>query len=190
MAKLEFEVRGKNPSYFKGDERPVECVSWDEAEAFCQKLSKQTVKEYRLPTEAEWEYAARAGTNTKYSFGDEITDKLANYGGNIDETTSFGQYKANSFGLFDMHGNVWEWCQDDWHDNYKNAPTDAKAWLLGEGSKKYIRLSGIGIIKVIRGGSWPFNPAFSRSAYRYGYSRDDRLSSIGFRVVCVAPRTT
>ena len=182
------EVMGENPSEFNGTRRPVERVSWDDAVAFCQRLSEQTVKEYRLPTEAEWEYAARAGTTTKYYFGDDISGKFANYARNIGKTTSFGKYEANSLGLFDMHGNVWEWCQDDWHDNYKNAPTDATAWLLGEGSKKYIRLSGIGSIKVMRGGSWASDPYICRSAYRYINSRDYRDTDIGFRVVCVAPR--
>ncbi len=135
------QVMGKNPSYFKGDERPVEQVSWDDAVEFCQRLSKQTGTEYRLPSESEWEYACRAGTTTKYYFGDDITSDLANYGDNVGETTSVGQYSPNAFGLYDMHGNVWEWCQDDWHDNYQDAPTDGRAWVSG------------GLIKVRRGGS-------------------------------------
>ncbi|MDJ0897579.1 MAG: SUMF1/EgtB/PvdO family nonheme iron enzyme [Xenococcus sp. MO_188.B8] len=173
------QVMGKNPSHFQGDERPVECVSWDDAVEFCQKLSKQTGKGYRLPSEAEWEYAARAGTNTKYSFGDDISGKLANYGGNIGETTSVDQYEANSFGLFDMHGNVWEWCQDDWHDNYKNAPTNGQAWFSEKENTK-----------VIRGGSWYDDPDICRSACRNLSTRGYRSSNIGFRVVCVAPGTT
>ena len=173
------QVMGNNPSGFKGDNRPVEKVSWDDAVAFCQRLSEQISKQYRLTTEAEWEYACRARTNTEYSFGDEITDKLANYGGNIGETTPIGQYRANNFGLFDVHGNVWEWCEDDWHDNYENAPTDGKTWL-----------SGVSGIKVMRGGSWFNLPHFSRSAFRNCYTRVDRSYFIGFRVVCVALRTT
>lgn len=121
------QVMGKNPSRFQGDERPVEEVSWDDAVEFCQRLSRQTGTEYRLPREAEWEYACRAVTTTPYHFGETITDKLANYGGHVGETTSVGKYPPNAFGLYDMHGNVSEWCEDDWHGNYKNAPTDGTA---------------------------------------------------------------
>ncbi|MGK7895237.1 MAG: SUMF1/EgtB/PvdO family nonheme iron enzyme [Xenococcus sp. (in: cyanobacteria)] len=171
------KVMGKNPSDFKGDDqRPVENVSWDDAVEFCKKLSKQTGREYRLPTEAEWEYACRAGTTTPYYFGDEITSDLANYGGNVGETTAVGKYPPNTFSLYDMHGQVWEWCQDDWHDSYSNAPTDGIAWVSGTSSKK-----------VIRGGSWNYSPDFCRSAFRGITSRDYRNSYIGFRVVCVAP---
>ena len=169
------QVISNNPSRFKGDDRPVECVSWDEAAAFCQRLSEQTVKKYRLPTEAEWEYACRAGTTTKYSFGDENTDKLANYDRNVGKTTPVGQYKANNFDLFDMHGNVWEWCQDDWHDNYENAPTNSKAWYSEDKSRK-----------VTRGSSWLSNPSGCRSASRDYSSRGDHYIDVGFRVVCVA----
>ncbi|MGK7898662.1 MAG: SUMF1/EgtB/PvdO family nonheme iron enzyme [Xenococcus sp. (in: cyanobacteria)] len=172
-------IMGNNPSRFQGDDRPVEKVSWDEAVEFCRKLSQQTGTEYRLPTEAEWEYACRAGTTTAYYFGDEITDNLVNYSGTVGKTTSVGQYKSNDFGLYDMHGNICEWCQDDWHDNYENAPNNGKEWGSKESS-----------IKVIRGGSWYNNPNDSRSAYRYFVTRDDRYFSLGFRVVCVAPRTT
>ena len=171
------QVMGENPSNFKGDEqRPVEYVSWDDAVEFCQRLSKQTGKEYRLPSEAEWEYACRAGTATAYYFGNSITKEQANYGGS--ETTVVGQFSPNAFGLYDMHGNVWEWCQDDWYEDYENAPDDGSAWLSRKSSNK-----------VLRGGSWGFNPGFSRSAYRYCGTRVLRLFDIGLRVVCVAPRT-
>ena len=173
------QVMGKNPSKFKGDDqRPVEQVSWDEAEEFCQRLSKQIGKEYRLPTEAEWEYACRAGTTTKYYFGDDITGKLANYGRNIGETTAVGKYSPNAFGLYDMHGLVWEWSQDDWHGNYEGAPNDGSVWLLGKSSKK-----------VVRGGSWDTIPNDCRSAFRHYLTRDDRFDVIGLRIVCVAPRS-
>ena len=171
------QVMGKNPSDFKGDKRPVECVSWDDAVEFCQRLSKQTGKEYRLPTEAEWEYACRAGTTTAYYFGKSITKKQANYRRN--ETTAVGEYLPNAFGLYDMHGNVWEWCEDDWHEDYENAPTNGSAWYL-ESSRK----------KVIRGGSWFDIPIYSRSAYRFSFSCGVRSLNSGFRVVCVAPSTT
>ncbi len=174
------EVMGKNPSDFKGDDqRPVECVSRDDAVEFCQRLSEQTGTEYRLPTEAEWEYACRAGTTTKYYFGDDITSDLANYGGNIGETTAVGKYPPNAFGLYDMHGLVLEWCQDDWHDNYQGAPNDGRAWV-----------SGLSSMFVIRGGSWYRNPRSCRSAYRFGNYPGSTYFYYGFRVVCVAPRTT
>jgi formylglycine-generating enzyme required for sulfatase activity len=173
------QVMSKNPSKFKGDDRPVEMVSWDDAVEFCQRLSKQTGKEYRLPSEAEWEYACRAGTTTAFHFGETITDKLANYNNNVGKTTAVGKYPPNAFGLYDMHGNVWEWCQDNWHDNYKNAPTDGSAWL-----------SRISNTKVLRGGSWSSSPSYCRSASRNDYNPDNRDYSLGLRVVCVAPRTT
>ncbi|MGK7893566.1 MAG: SUMF1/EgtB/PvdO family nonheme iron enzyme [Xenococcus sp. (in: cyanobacteria)] len=184
------QVMGDNPSSFKGNDRPVENVSWDNAVEFCRRLSQQTVTEYRLPTEAEWEYACRAGTNTAFHFGATITDKLANYDANKTyadepkgkyraETTSIGSFPPNAFGLYDMHGNVFEWCEDDWHRNHENVPTDGSA-----------RVSIISKKKVVRGGSWYDYPAYSRSAFRYGFTRDNRILGIGFRVVCIAPRAT
>jgi len=177
------QLIGINPSYFKDREdakwRPVEQVSWEDAVEFCQRLSRLSGKEYRLPTEAEWEYACRAGTTTQYHFGDTISPELANYGVKINETTEVGKYLPNAFGLYDMHGNVWEWCQDDWHSNYEEAPNNGNIWL----SEK----SGI---KVIRGGSWSYDPLDCRSAYRNYYARGSRDGNIGFRVVCGAPRTT
>ena len=173
------KIMGNNPSNFQGDDRPVEKVSWDYAVEFCKKLSKQTGSEYRLPTEAEWEYACRAGTTTAYYFGEDITENLVNYYPTVGETSVVGKYPSNDFGLYDMHGNVWEWCQDDWHNNYENAPNDGKAWALGRSS-----------IKVMRGGSWGYNPRDCRSAVRGSLTRDGRDNVIGFRVVCVAPRAT
>ncbi|MDJ0898891.1 MAG: SUMF1/EgtB/PvdO family nonheme iron enzyme [Xenococcus sp. MO_188.B8] len=164
------------PSHFKGDERPLEEVSWDDAVEFCQRISKQTGKEYRLPSEAEWEYACRAGTTTLYHFGETITDKLANYGINIKETTLVGQFPPNAFGLYDMHGNVREWCLDDWHENYIGAPTDGSAWFSKESS-----------MKVLRGGSWNDDPSSGRSAYRIRNEHDRTSNCYGFRVVCIAP---
>ena len=168
-----------NPSLFQGDDRPVEQVSWEDAVEFCQRLSKQTGKEYRLPSEAEWEYAARAGTTTPYHFGETITDKLTNYSRNVSETTTVGKYPPNAFGLYDLHGNVWEWCEDDWHQNYQGAPTDGSAWVSKSSN-----------MKVIRGGSWCDDRVFCRSAFRLTFTRDDRNLYFGFRVVCVAARTT
>ena len=172
------EVMGNNPSHFKGDDqRPVEKVSWDDAVEFCKKLSKQTGKEYRLPTEAEWEYACRAGTATAYYFGENITKELANCIGS--GTTAVGKYPPNVFGLYDMHGNVWEWCEDNWHDSYKGAPTDGKAWVSEDSNNN-----------VIRGGSWINDPDSSRSAYRLYDARGDRIFNIGFRVGYVVSNTT
>jgi len=176
-----------DPSRFKGDNRPVEQVSWKDAVEFCDRLSKHTKRQYRLPSEAEWEYACRAGTTTPFHFGEMITTDLANYYGHDTygqepegvyrrETTEVGSFGvANNFGLYDMHGNVWEWCQDSWYSNHKGAPTDGSAWLSNkEDSDK----------KLLRGGSWHDIPEDCRSAYR-SYDLLDYLNNkIGFRVVC------
>jgi formylglycine-generating enzyme required for sulfatase activity len=177
-------IMGANPSSFKGNNRPVENVSWDDAVAFCKKLNQKTGKNYRLPSEAEWEYACRAGTKTPFYFGDNITTDLVNYDGNYSyksapkgkyrqQTTDVGTFPPNPFGLYDMHGNVWEWCEDDCHENYINAPTDGSAWNSRSGSHK-----------LLRGGSWGNNPAYCRSAFRFGLNNLDDYYSIGFRVVC------
>ena len=177
-------IIGNNPSYFKGNNRPVETVSWDDAVLFCEELSQRTGKSYRLPSEAEWEYACRAGTKTPFSFGDNITPDLVNYDGNYpyksapkgkyrQQTTDVGTFPPNSFGLYDMHGNVWEWCEDDWHENYINAPTDGSAWNSRSGSNT----------KMLRGGSWSSIARYCRAAYRGRYSRGDRNYCCGFRVV-------
>ncbi|MFN6000267.1 MAG: SUMF1/EgtB/PvdO family nonheme iron enzyme, partial [Dolichospermum sp.] len=177
------QIMGKNPSSFSGAKRPVEKVSWNDAVEFCQKLSQKTGREYRLPSEAEWEYACRGGTTTPFHFGETITTDLANYNGtytyasepkgkNLQETTDVGSFPPNAFGLYDMHGNVWEWCQDDWHDNYSNAPKDGSVWT-----------SQSGITKLLRGGSWSSDPGYCRSAFRYNYGLD-LTNAIGFRVVC------
>ncbi len=180
-------IMGNNPSHFKGSNRPVEKVSWNDAVKFCEKLSQRTGKTYRLPSEAEWEYACRAGTNTPFHFGETITTDLANYGGNYTygqgpqgvcrkgtrEVGSFGL--ANNFGLYDMHGNVWEWCQDNWHTNYEGAPTDGSAWLDNKKRKN---------ARLLRGGSWDNNPAYCRSAFRGNDILISYLNHIGFRVVC------
>jgi formylglycine-generating enzyme required for sulfatase activity len=179
-------IMGTNPSYFKGSNRPVECVSWDNAVAFCEKLSQITGKTYRLPSEAEWEYACRAGTTTPFHFGETITTDLANYNGNYTygqepkgvyrrETTEVGSFGvANNFGLYDMHGNVWEWCQDNWHSNYEGAPIDGSAWL---GIEKNTNT------RLLRGGSWVNDPDDCRSAFRYTFNLAYDYE-LGFRVVC------
>jgi formylglycine-generating enzyme required for sulfatase activity/uncharacterized caspase-like protein len=198
-----------DPSKFKGsvgeasrnENRPVELVSWFDAVEFCDRLSQLTKREYRLPTEAEWEYACRARTTTPFHFGVTITTDLANYCG-IDwkldgkvnsgsygagskgmyreRTTDVGSFPANAFGLYDMHGNVWEWCMDHWHDNYSGSSMDSSAWLNENADENALR--------VMRGGSWNNKPVFCRSASRY-YSVSELKYDIGFRVVCLAPRT-
>ena len=168
-----------DPSYGKGDNRPVERVSWDDAIEFCARLSKRTGKDYRLPSEAEWEYACRAGTITPYHFDEEISEGLANYGNHCKGTIEVGKFGANAFGLHDMHGNVYEWCLDHWHDNYEGAPTDGSAWVTGGDSSR----------RVIRGGSWDSDPRACRSAYRDWSGPAVRNLRIGFRVCCSPPRT-
>jgi formylglycine-generating enzyme required for sulfatase activity len=177
-----------NPSRFKGDKSPVEQVTWFEAVEFCDRLSAHTGRPYRLSSEAEWEYACRAGTTTPFHVGETITADLANYNGDYTyndgpkgrhrkKTTAVDHFGvANAFGLCDMHGNVFEWCQDHWHGNYAGAPTDGSAWLTeAENSTR-----------VCRGGSWFGNPRYCRSAYRNDDSPVYRYSRLGFRVVCSA----
>lgn len=175
-----------DPAAFKGGNLPVEQVTWYDAMEFCARLSLVTKRPYRLPSEAEWEYACRAGTTTPFHFGPKITPDLANYDGNYvyggsprgeyrRKTTEVGSFQvANDFGLYDMHGNVWEWCLDHWHDNYEGAPTDGSAWTAGGDSS----------LRLLRGGSWDFNPRNCRSAFRNWVEPADRNYSIGFRVVC------
>ena len=156
--------------------RPVINVSWWDAKAYAEWLSRKTGQSYRSPSEAEWEYAARAGTITRYSFGDAITPKDANYAeSKIGKTAEVGAYPKNPWGLYDMHGNVWEWVEDVWHDSYNGAPVDGSAWTDGGGN-----FSSRG--RVVRGGSWYSNPRGLRSANRYRYQPDNRNSYLGFRV--------
>jgi formylglycine-generating enzyme required for sulfatase activity len=157
--------------------RPVMNVSWDDAKQYVAWIAKLTGKPYRLLTEAEWEYAARAGTTTTYSWGNDIGKGNANCdpcGSQWDnkQTAPVGSFKPNDFGLYDVHGNVWEWCEDVWHDNYKGAPTDGSAWLLGEDDSW----------RVVRGGSWDSYPRSLRAAVRGRYSTDDRIDVLGFRL--------
>ena len=179
-----------DPSSFKGNNRPVETVSWEDAVEFCARLAQRTKRGYRLPSEAEWEYACRAGTETPFFFGETLVPELANYscgstygprgvkGERVGETTPVNHYKvANTWGLVDMHGNVWEWCQDDWHGNYEGAPNDGRAWI--DEDKSTTR-------KVERGGSWFNDPSICRSACRDFNSRDDGNLNLGFRVACPA----
>jgi len=187
-----------DPSNFKGYNRPVEMVSWLDATEFCKRLSKKTGREYRLPSEAEWEYACRAGTTTPFHFGETITTDLVNYRGTDnerygwpgsygdgpkgkyrEETTPVGHFKAaNAFGLYDIHGNLWEWCADHWHDSYEGAPTDGSAWITERDDS----------LLLLRGGSWLFIPRDCRSACRIKGYAGLRDYDTGFRVVCSAAR--
>ncbi|NOT58711.1 MAG: formylglycine-generating enzyme family protein [Acidobacteria bacterium] len=173
---------GKNPSRFTGDlNRPIETVSWNDAVKFCERLSQLTGKQFRLPTEAEWEYAARGGTTTEYSFGDDakLLGEYAWFSDNSGSTTHpVGKKLPNQFGLFDMHGNVWEWCQDVWHDNYQGAPTDGSAWLSGGDSSR----------GVVRGGAWFLDATGVRAAGRLRYGPGASDVPFGFRVA-VSART-
>jgi formylglycine-generating enzyme required for sulfatase activity/tRNA A-37 threonylcarbamoyl transferase component Bud32 len=176
-------IIGNNPAHFKGNNRPVECVSWKNAVNFCQKLSQKTGKNYKLPSEAQWEYACRAGTTTPFYFGESITPYLVNYDGRYayanaptgqyrEQTTDVGTFPPNAFGLYDMHGNVWEWCEDDWNENYINAPINGSA-LISRSDKK-----------TLRGGSWYNDPDDCRSACRATYRLVSDYNAFGFRVVC------
>ncbi|MBD2015527.1 SUMF1/EgtB/PvdO family nonheme iron enzyme [Microcoleus sp. FACHB-53] len=176
-----------DPSYFKGKNLPVESITWNEAVEFCERLSQKTGRNYCLPSEAEWEYTCRAGTTTPFHFGETITTDLANYNGhNVYGSGSKGIYRQktspvscfhpNAFGLYDMHGNVWEWCADHWHDNYNRAPSDRRVWA-NENNRG---------ARIMRGGSWPNEPKYCRSASRFRSESTARMSRLGFRVVCTS----
>ncbi|WP_293354549.1 MULTISPECIES: bifunctional serine/threonine-protein kinase/formylglycine-generating enzyme family protein [unclassified Microcoleus] len=169
---------------FKGVNRPIENISWYEAMEFCARLSRKTGKHYRLPSEAQWEYACRGETSGPFHFGETITSELANYNGNSNyadapkgvyrfQTTDVGSFKPNAFGLYDLHGNVWEWCADAWHNNYNGAPVDGSVWESG----------GDFSLRLLRGGSWNDHPPNCRSACRLRYQPDCKASIVGFRVV-------
>ncbi|MGC9524508.1 MAG: formylglycine-generating enzyme family protein [Limnospira sp.] len=177
-------VMGDNPSHFKGTQNPVETVDWAGVKDFCKKLSQLTQKNYRLPSEAEWEYAGRAGTTTPFYFGETITTDWVNYRGTFPygeaakgedrrKTTPVGSFPPNAFGLYDMHGNVWEWCEDDYHENYEGLPRDGEAWVKLNSDDYH----------VLRGGSWSDFAKFCRSAVRYWFPPRNGKDYIGFRVV-------
>ncbi len=153
--------------------RPVINVSWKDAQEYVAWLSLRTGKRYRLPSEAEWEYVARAGTTTPYAFGDTVTRYQAQF--SAKQTAEVGSFPANRFGLYDLHGNVWEWCEDQWHADYRGAPLDGSVWAGGET-----------LTRVRRGGSWSYSPGSARSAYRFRNDLRHRSNYVGFRV---APST-
>jgi|GEM_PF-1500054 len=181
----------EKPSEFIGDNLPVESISWFEAVEFCDRLSQKTGRFYRLPSEAEWEYACRAASTLyPFYFGKTITTELVNYDGKYTyayapkgqyrgKTTPVAKFPPNAFGLHDMHGNVWEWCTDHWHNNYQGAPTDGSAWLNNTNDEVQFR--------VRRGGSWYNNPSNCRSACRNACEENERYYYIGFRVVTIEP---
>ncbi|MEO1672258.1 MAG: formylglycine-generating enzyme family protein [Cyanobacteria bacterium J06631_2] len=197
LPQIERELK-LEPSEFKGDDLPVDTVSWLDAMEFCARLSKATGRGYRLPSEAEWEYGCRAGTTTAFHYGETITTELANYRGTdwkIEDTVYLGNYAnapkgeyrekttpvdsfpPNGFGLYDMHGNVSEWCADTYQESYEGAPNDGSAWIVEGNNSKY----------VLRGGSWFNNPHDCRSADRSGSPPALDIVNVGFR--CVATRT-
>jgi formylglycine-generating enzyme required for sulfatase activity len=175
------------------DQRPVEQVSWMDAMEFCNRLSQRTGRHYSLPSEAQWEYACRAGTTTPFHFGETISSELANYDGNqsfgegprgayLERTTPVGMFLANAWGLRDMHGNVWEWCLDHWHANYEGAPKDGSAWFDLNTNKANIKKDER---RVLRGGSWFSFPKRCRSAYRLRHRSGFAGNFyVGFRVTC------
>jgi formylglycine-generating enzyme required for sulfatase activity len=174
----------RRPPYrCRGDRRPVERVSWREAVEFCHSLTRHTGRPYGLPSEAQWEYACRAGTVTAFCFGPTLTTDLANYVGEhtfLDEpkgvyrhgTTDVGSFPANAFGLHDMPGNVWEWCADAWHADYTGAPTDGNPWARGETGRR-----------VVRGGCWHDPPSLLRSAARLSFAEAEGEDFVGLRVM-------
>jgi formylglycine-generating enzyme required for sulfatase activity len=176
-------VMGTNPSQFTtgpdADRRPADSVRWVDADAFCERVAAR-IAPMRLPSEAEWEYACRAGSTTAYGFGDDPADlpRHAWFDGNdLDTTYPVGARQPNAWGFHDMHGNVWEWCQDSWHDSYRGRPSDATAWIIG----------GNPWLRVTRGGSWDDTPSILRSANRNCFSPESKGNVFGFRPVIDAP---
>ncbi|MEA1864500.1 MAG: formylglycine-generating enzyme family protein [Euryarchaeota archaeon] len=169
-------IMGDNPSYSKGDDLPVEQVSWRDVQKFIRKLNeKEGTDRYRLTSEAEWEYAYRAGTTTRYSFGDsgsKLGDYAWYYENSDRKTHPVGKKKPNPYGLYDMHGNVWEWVQDRWHGDYEGAPTDGSAWESGDGFGR-----------VNRGGSWSDIAGHCLPSYRHYDGPGARSSNLGFRLI-------
>ena len=185
--KLERDLK-LDPSTFKGANRPVEQVSWFDALEFCRRLNQRTGQRYGLPSEAQWEYACRAGSTTSFHCGATLTPELANYDGNHvygngpkgtyrQQTIEVASYPANGWGLHDLHGNVWEWCEDHWHASYDFAPGDDQPWLIPAAVDNELRL--------LRGGSWSGPPTNCRSAFRYNVHPGYRCINVGFRVCCL-----
>jgi len=186
------DANWRNPNFSQNNNHPVVCVSWNDATAYAKWLSQQTGKQYSLPSEAQWEYAARAGTTTA-RYWDNDADDACRYANVHDKTSKkengfswthhkctdgyartapVGNFKPNAFGLYDMLGNTWEWCADSWHSTYKGAPTDGQVWRGGDENRR-----------VLRGGSWNNIPRNARSAFRFRIDSDVRNVNYGFRVI-------
>lgn len=190
-------VMGSNPSILNpspsSDSEPVTNVSWNDAMEFCRRMHQRTDRSYTLPSEAQWEYACRAGTSTPFHCGKTITPELANYDGTYtygdgpkgefrQRTTPGGKFPANAWGLQDMHGNIWEWCLDNWHRNYQGLLVDGSAWLdSSESEIDDLNQKD----RVLRGGSWSHPPRSSRSAFRFHSLPDLAFDDVGFRVACL-----
>lgn len=177
-------MRKLPPCRFKGDQLPVDRVSWKDAQLFCKRLSEKTGHSYHLPSEAQWEYACRAGTDTLFSFGETLTVDVANFNGEHTfreeprgyyrhVTTAGGTFPPNAFGLYDMHGNLWEWCEDTWLDEYSSSPRDGSSYQNKENP-----------YRVVRGGSWHEPPSLCRSASRLRVLQSEADEVMGVRVVC------
>jgi formylglycine-generating enzyme required for sulfatase activity len=177
-------LMGAHRGRFSGPELPVETISWDAASSFCQKLSKKSGRRCRLPSEAQWEYACRAGSNTLFACGPTLSTDLANYNGEFSfhgsprgvyrhVTTPAGSFPPNAFGLEDLHGNLWEWCADAWHDDYSGAPLDGSPWEGGPKTE----------YRAARGGCWHDIPEVCRSAARIQVRASEGDEMTGFRVI-------
>lgn len=177
-------IMGTGPSVFEGEKYPVRAISWRDAVELCHEISKRTGRVYTLPSEAQWEYACRARTTTPFHFGETITPRLANYNGNYSyasgpkgiyrrQTTVVGSFPPNAFGLYDMHGNIWEWCADPWHETYEGAPSDGRIWETGENTH----------LRILRGGSWSNLPIVLRSACRLRLGQSIKPGNWGVRLV-------
>ncbi|AEH60086.1 protein of unknown function DUF323 [Methanosalsum zhilinae DSM 4017] len=170
------ELMHDNPAYFKGATNPVDQVSWYDVQEFVERLnSAEGTDKYSLPSEAEWEYACRAGSNTRFSFGDDekLLGEYCWYDSNsYSKSQPVGRKRSNDWGLYDMHGNLWEWCQDRWHDTYNGAPMYNEPWSEGHSEGR-----------VIRGGCWHSFPDYCRSSKRYCIEPGERHYSLGFRIL-------
>ena len=172
------------PCRFKGEDLPVERVSWKDAQKFCERLSRESGRNYQLPSETQWEYACRAGTTSPFSYGETITVDVANFNGEhtfrdeprgyyFHSTSPGGKFPPNAFGLYDMHGNLWEWCADNWLEDYSASPRDSSSHQRKDNQ-----------YRVARGGSWHEPPALCRSASRLQILESEADEFTGFRVVC------
>jgi formylglycine-generating enzyme required for sulfatase activity len=174
----------RNPGFYQDDNHPVVCVNWEDAQAYVAWLPEDTGHAYRPLSEAEWEYVARARRTAPFWWGSSITPAQANYDGNYvyegggakgdyrQSTVPVGSFEPNPWGLYNVHGNIFEWCEDNWHENYNGAPADSSPWVTG----------GNGDYRVVRGGSWSSHPQFLRSAFCNGLPTKYRYLSLGFRV--------